>query len=359
MDEYRIDATKLMYHPERVSQWKQSQSWEKAKTFYPIYVEIAPVGACNHRCTFCSVDYIGYKSVQQDKGVLKARLSEMANLGIKAVMFAGEGEPLLYKSIDDIVSHSVVEGLDVSFTTNGVLLNKLKTLNLCSWVKVSVNAGTPETYAKIHQTDEKDWSRVWKNLEDGAKRKGNCTLGVQSVLLPENREEVISLARKCRDTGVDYLVIKPYTQSRSGESRTYEGLAYDGTTQGFRGYTNILDHELKKLETDTFKVIARVESMGRANKEIPYKKCHATPMLWAYIMADGEVYSCGAYLLDDKFRLGNINTQTFKEIWEGRKANWDFVHEGLDITECRKNCRMNAANLYLEDFKTVKHINFI
>ena len=78
MDEYLIDGTKLPYHPHRVAQWLEAKDdWEMAKKIYPIYVEIAPVGACNHRCTFCSVDYIGYKAVMQDADRrIKAWLAE-------------------------------------------------------------------------------------------------------------------------------------------------------------------------------------------------------------------------------------------------------------------------------------------
>src|SRR5262249_44373230 len=147
----RIDSHKLHFHPHRVSEWlKKKDDWETAKTIYPLYVEVSPVGACNHRCTFCAVDYIGYKSVMLDWRVLGERLSEMGGLGVKSVMLAGEGEPLLHKNINGIVESACIAGIDVAFTSNGLLLDKLDLFGV-SWVKVSLNAGTRETYAKIHQ----------------------------------------------------------------------------------------------------------------------------------------------------------------------------------------------------------------
>ena len=223
MDKLRLDGHKLEFHPKRVAQWLAGKDdWEKAKRIYPIYIEVSPMGACNHRCTFCAVDYLGYKTVQLDAAILNDRLCEMSAHGVKSIMFAGEGEPLLHKGIDDISQSAIRAHLDVAFTTNGVLLNKL-TLSGVSWVKVSLNAGTKETYAKIHRTKEKDWDTVWKNIRGAVKRKGDCTIGVQMVCLPENAGEGKALQDLCADAGVDYCVLKPYSQHKMSITRQYEG----------------------------------------------------------------------------------------------------------------------------------------
>ena len=340
MDKFRLDSHKLEFHPHRVAQWLDAKDdWEKAKKVYPIYVEVSPMGACNHRCTFCAVDYIGYNPVHLDTAIISERLCEMSALGVKSVMFAGEGEPLLHKDINEITQSAIRSGLDVAFTTNGVLLDKLD-LTGVSWVKVSLNAGTRDTYAKVHRTKEKDWDRVWSNLYGAVKRKGNCTIGVQMVCLPENAGEEKALQDLCADAGVDYCVLKPYSQHKMSITKQYEGYKPINLVGGKN-------------------VVVREEAIKTESHS--YDKCSATPNFWAYIQANGDVYSCSAYLLDERFRLGNINEQSFRGIWEGerRKANWEMVTQRLDISGCRVNCRMDKANRYLWGFEHQQHINFV
>ena len=353
MDDWLIDGSKLHLHPGRVAQWLEADTWEKAKKVYPLYWEITTSAACNHRCTFCSTDAIGYPAILMNEDVLTARMMEARSLGVKSVMFGGTGEPLVHKRISRINESAVVAGLDTAFTTNGVLLDKLSSLPLATWVKVSLNAGSRDSYAAIHRTDAKDWDRVWANIHDAVKRKGDCTIGVQCVVLPENVYDMKHLAKLCIDAGVDYLVLKPYSQATFMLSHKYENVDYSKMRSYLQGVV--------EFSTKTFNVIYRGNAINNEiTKTHGFDKCRATPTMWVYSMADGRVFVCSAHLLDESFCVGNLNENTFQEIWEGekRRKNWERMKE-FDIKKCRLSCRMAGPNKYLQQLVTQQHVNFI
>jgi radical SAM protein with 4Fe4S-binding SPASM domain len=365
-DRFGIDSHKLIYHPHRVAQWLDARdNWDAARSVYPLYVEFSPVGACNHRCKFCAVDYIGYQSKRLDLEHITPRLQEMGRLGVKSIMFAGEGEPLLHKQLPEMIEICTESGIDTAITTNATVVSDKfldRALPHVSWIKASMNAGSAKTYAEVHQTRDSDFQKAITNLQRLVERRNQqghrCTLGAQSLLLPENRQEMVTLARLCRDEiGLDYLVVKPYSQHLFSNTHTYEGITYEDM--------DILADELAAENRDGFSVIFRSNTMRKLSQsqEQRYPTCGATPFFWAYVMADGSVYGCSAYLQDERFQYGNLNEQSFEAIWQGeaREANFHYIQDKLDIRECRTNCRMDEINRYLHALESgrIEHVNFI
>ena len=354
-DNLRIDSHKLHLHPKRVAKWLAGE------TIYPIYMELSPAGACNHRCKFCGLDFAGYKPDFLDTGILTKRLAEMGQLGVKSIMYAGEGEPLLHKDMPQIIRSTREAGIDVALTSNAVLLDGEKSANILpytSWIKVSLNAGTPETYSRIHGTNADDFQRVFDNLETAAKVRqkqlSGCTLGVQLVLLPENEDEVEKLATLARDAGMDYLVVKPYSHHPQSICTEYKDINYTDCSE--------LEERLQSYKTESFNIIFRSETMKIWDgQKRDYRQCNALPF-WSYIDSKGNVWGCSIYLGDENFCYGNIHEQNFEEIWTGAKRleSLKWCEKNLDPQQCRINCRMDKINHYLWELKNPGgHVNFI
>ncbi len=389
-----IDGQKLHLHPKRMADWLAAKDdWGKAQYVFPIYVEISPIGACIHRCTMCSVDYmLDRKDTPRLRyGVMESTLTDMAKHGVLSTQFAGCGEPLFYRDKDakkdlaDAILHADRAGIDSSIITNAVLLLGKFTERAFSapgfkWILASVNGGDAETHARIHRCNPSHFERVMRNLEAAVRLRDLLQSGpqifVQIVALPEaegrdrgslimerypsNIPTIVPLAKRVRDIGVDEFHVKPFklhtVELVESRSRMYGNVSDDSLEDVLA--------EAESLQTDAFKVIVRRESMANVRADDRgYECCHSTPFHWAYVEADGEVWGCSAYVGridesgefgDHRFRFGNVNDQPFSEIWRGerRRACWEYTRKppadgGLDVRQCMKSCQMDAPNRFL------------
>ncbi len=369
MSQYQIDGHKLHYHPKEVAAFLEADgNLDALMKIYPIYVEVSPIGACNHRCSFCAVDYIGYPSHNRlDLDRVRQMLDEMGTNGVKSIMYAGEGEPLLHNRINEMVAHTKSVGIDVSFTTNAVALNRRfveESIQHTSWIKASVNAGSAEGYAQVHATKAEEFDKVIENLREAVDYRNenglSCTIGVQSLLLPENAAQMVDLGKIARDEiGADYFVVKPFSQEPSSLNTAYKNIDYNDDALREVG------EQVEALVTDHFSVSFRSKTMDLYHEAggQRYTTCYSTPLFLAYVMSDGSIYGCKDHLLDPNFLYGNLNENSFREIWqsERRRQGLDYVLNHLDVGSCRVNCRMDKVNRFLFDLKEgrVPHVNFI
>jgi len=354
ISEFNLDNHKLMYHPNEVSRWI------KGEIVAPIYVEIGPINVCNHNCIFCGLDYVERDGKFLDKEVFIKNLKDMADFGVKSIMFSGSGEPLLHKNVPEFIEKAKTFGIDVGLTTNGVLLNpeKAKTvLPYLDWVKVSIDAGTKETYSKIHGCKESDFTTIINNLKfasDLKKAKNlKCTIGTQMLILKDNIDEIERLAVRVKEQGADYLVLKPYSQHPDSKNKQYIDLSK---------YNSKLIELSEKYTDEKFKLIYRKTTGEEIQKgKLDYDVCYGLNF-FAIIDAHGNVVPCHIFHEKEQYYYGNINNNLFSNIWKSNKRTnvLNMIYD-KGCKDCRMGCRLNFVNKYLNNIKNrnVKHINFI
>lgn len=348
----RMDSHKLIYHPDVVARWMRGEN------IYPIEIEISPSGACNHRCVFCAVDYIGYQPNFLNRDVILRDILQMSHKGLKSVICSGEGEPLLNKDMPDIANGIKECGVDVAMSTNGVLFTKEKIaecLDAFSWVRYSIASMEHASYDKIQRGKDGDLDKVKENLNEAVRFKRDnkltTTLGVQCLLLSDNAGLLPDMAKILRDIGVDYLTVKPYSQHL--HSRNKFEIDYEEMLD--------LEKQLKEYATDDFAVYFRTSAMEKVHHEKHYKQCHGLPFM-THIDAKGNVWPCVAHIGTEDLCYGNIYEQTFEEIWEGgRRREVNERLNKMDINRvCREACRLDEINKYLNELKHPGlHVNFV
>lgn len=348
----RMDSHKLIYHPDVVTRWKNGEN------IYPIEMEVGLTNACNHRCVFCAVDYTGYKPNVMDKEVLLSNLKEIAPKGLKSIIYAGEGEPLLHKDAVEIINQTKQYGIDAAISTNGVLLTKevsrdcLKSL---TWIRFSTAAITEANYNKIQRGRPGDLAKVLVNMEEAVKvkrdQKLSTTIGVQLLLMPENKDEIVQMAKEMKRIGVDYFTIKPY--SKNPQSGNTIEIDY----QELLG----LESELKGIADEQFSIYFRAHAMQKLVCKRGYEHCYALPFM-VYLDAKGNLWPCIVFMGKEERSYGNINEESFVQIWEGerRRQVVDFFNH-MDLEKnCRELCRLDEMNKYLNELvHPGNHVNFI
>lgn len=352
-----MDGHKLFWHADRVHQWQSGE------LIAPIYVEVSPLSICNHRCVFCGVDFARNDHFTLEAKVLEQRIREMGALGVRSIMFAGEGEPFLHPALASLVTTAKDSGIDVSITTNGSAGARdawEKIIPQLSWIRFSIDAGTPETYAKVHGVAADSFRKTLDNVAQAVAIKKSAsaktTIGVQYLLLGHNMGEIQQAIQLFDSLGVDYISFKPYSEHPQMLNKS-----------GFNYTAEMLAEVERIIEASRPSVSAQL--IYRKNSATHYQQgnmgftsCHALPF-WGYISSKGDFHTCSVFLNDERFMVGNIYQQDMQAIILGERRRQSIEYGCTRLhsqDECRLNCRMARANEYLSFLSNVPdHINFI
>ena len=131
----------------------------------PFVVELDPTSRCNLACPDCiSGELLNKDEIPSDR--LLQLTDEMIDVGVRAVILIGGGEPMMHPSIGEVIRRLGEAGVKIGITTNGLFLKKHLevTAEYASWVRVSMDAGTSQTFARVRP------SKVGKSLFDTAIR---------------------------------------------------------------------------------------------------------------------------------------------------------------------------------------------
>ena len=192
------------------------------------------------------------------------------------------------------------------------------------------------------------------NLENTIKFRNEKNLetiiGTQFLALSQNIYESPKLARILKKIGVDNLQIKPYSHhpESSNDFSMNQNNYYE------------LDKRLEEFNSDNFKVLFREKTIKRLEEGITYKECYGLPF-FALIDSKGNILPCNLFYGKDNFSYGNLNENTFSEIWESKKRK-EVIKKIKEkgIENCRVGCRLDPINKYLNRLSNPQnHDNFI
>jgi len=355
-DKYRMDADKLAWHTDRVTEWLDGER------IAPLHIDMGISTGCNLACHYCYGVPQGREGFQARGGrtifmpldVIKNVFSDAKQIGVRSIALVGEAENTLNPQLYPALNHAREINLDVGLATHGANFNQSHVetlLTSLAWLRINISAATPESYQKVHQ---RPWlNRVLAATELLVKQKNNnkytnfngepTTLGFQMVLTDKNFDQILPLAELGRNMGVDYTVIKACSDTPDGRIGTPHD-AYLELADVFKA--------AEEYSTENYKVIVRWNKLGnRGNKD--YSTCHGTRFIIA-LSGDGTVFPCGHWFAfeRDRFSMGNVNESSLSDIVKSERY-WAVQEDirSIDLRNCETNCRQHAINRHLDSIE--------
>lgn len=287
---------------------------------FPVAASIEPTTACNLGCPQCPS---GLKSFSRPTG--KMSTAEFSRINREIASCCGyltlyfQGEPYINKSFTDMVAQATEEGIYTATSSNAHFLNP----DVC---EKTVKAGLKRLIISIDGVDQNtfekyrvggDLNKVLQGTENiiNAKKKLKADFPKvvwQFIVFRHNESQLPQIKKLAKEFGVDKLAIKT--------AQIYD---FDNADQWLPA------SELSRYKRKGDAVELKSAAMKHCGR------------LWSnpVITWDGTMVPC-CFDKDAVHAMGNLNEQSVKSIWKGRKFN-EFrkkLTEGRGNIEICRNC---------------------
>jgi len=342
-----LDGHKLAYHMDRVN------DWINGKRIAPITIDMALTRACNFNCVYCYGQLQENTRKKLSKDILFRFIEDVADIGVKAISLISDGESSCSPHFYDFIDYAFEHGLDVGVATNGALLDTDRiesVLEKLTYLRFNISAGEPDRYAEIMGCKREDYYKVCDIIRKCAqvkkKKRIETTIGLQMVLMPEFKDQIIPLAKLGKELNADYLVIKHCSDDE------LHSLGLDYTK--YHELVGILKQAEAYSTSDFLVKVKWSKVLSGGDRE--YTQCFGPPFM-LQISGSGLVAPCGMFFNEryKKYHIGNIAEQSFKEIWESERY-WEVMSyiASSDFNarnDCGCLCLQHKINEFLWDIK--------
>ena len=342
-----LDGHKITWHRERV------EAWLRGERIAPVTIDCALTRRCTYRCNYCYGMLQENDEIKMTKDAIFRFLDDAAEIGVKAISFVSDGESTCSPHLYDAIIRGKANGLDMALGTNGYLLKDERLeeiLPALTYLRFNTSAGEANRYAEIHGCKPEHFMKVIKTIRESVRIKQknglDVTIGLQMVLLPEFKDQIIPLTRLGKELRVDYLVIKHCSDDEIGTL----GVDYSR----YQEMVEILK-EAEGHSDNGYLVRAKWSKILSGGKRI-YSQCYGPAFIMQF-SGSGLVAPCGMLFNDryKKYHIGNIANTSFKEIWKGERY-WEVLNliasDKFDArTMCGSLCLQHKVNEFLWDLK--------
>lgn len=317
---------------------------------FPVHLQISPSDLCNQDCNFCSyrasdgisTELFGENGNFNPKRMIPFEkmtqvLDDCVQMGVKAVQYQGGGEPTTHPKIFEIVRETVNRGIEVAMVTNGLKMSDEMMQLLVtrgSWIRVSLDAGTIETYAKIRNTPMESFNRVHRNVDTLVRMRdaigSQLAISLGFVITRDNWEEITAAAHIAHELNVDMIRFTPAVLT--GES----GVPWrevDDLIAEARHYE--IGERLKIYYSGSERRDGRPKSDFCGYQ-------YFTP----YLGGDQNLYRCCLTTYTQQGYIGSVRDQSLVELWSSYLTRQSMA--GFKATQNCTHCKFREQNELIE-----------
>ncbi len=368
---------KYNFSSEYIKDYKKFKSEIINKKIIPYQVEFQPPPRgkkiCWLECPYCYGKSAENNQERLDKEKAKNILNEILDGGVKKIIFAGYAtDPLNCEYIDDLLDITVSKKAIFGFNTKALKISdkffkilKNNQLQASSYISLSIDAGSNETYNNIHDVKAPK-AKIYNQVLENAKRlgeiKSNNHFDLSAAYLVNIKSAKLSDYENFIN---DFLnagcnVLRFSFPQPPKDIDTEKGVI--PSKEEIKNYINDIKKLQKKYQNNDSLILI-------ANPDIEnniYNKARTLPCFARYLFPtvgyDGWLYNCSQSSAPNfrKTALGNLNKDSFWKLfynYENEKIE-NFV-QNCSIALTESGCRCDRKeHLLNQQVKNTKVFSF-
>ena len=288
----------------------------------PMALAFEPTTSCNLRCPECPS---GLRSFTRPTGMMPAELfrrtiDEVASR-LWYLIFYFQGEPYLHPEFLDLVQYAAAKGIYTATSTNAHYLTDQN-------ARRTVESGLDRLIISLDGTTQE----VYQQYRVGGKLD-KVLAGTRNVL--KWRKELKSSTPR---VVFQFLVVRP-NEHQIGEARQLARAL--GVDDVWFKTAQIYDYQHGSPLIPTIDYYSRYQNNGNGTYGLKNRLLNHCWKMWhsCVITWDGLVVPC-CFDKDAEYRLGDLKTQTFRQLWRGEKYRRfrATLLKGRDQIEMCRNC---------------------
>ncbi len=317
---------------------------------------------CNLLCKHCPRES---KYLRKDISLenFKTYLSKFSPENFDSLLLSDFGEPLIRADLMEILRYVKAQGFKhVQIVTTGSLLTEawckaIVEENLLHQILISIEASSKELYEYIRGSDFELMKTNIKRLTDYKKQTGSPypELFFNAVCLKKNINELPGIMDLGHELGINYAY---FVHLNAVPSDIYKDRKEELSDKLY-----FQDQHLNNCDREHIKKVFKEIENKSKKYQIPFlppedyfpsqtsepeiqdniseeeKGCNK-PYEWAQVDPEGNVYPCCQ--ISRRYSVGNLNDQTFEEIWNNEK--FTEFREGLTNGNPNRWCAV--CNVY-------------